>query len=281
MSFRQPPEHGFSAIMVRSTTSLGIGVAFLAAIFLGGTLGLATLVAVVATFAASEFYALSRIERRLPNELFGLSAVAIMPFAAALYGSFGLMTVVAVLVTASLFWSLLFRQVRTVDTAITVFGAVYVGFTLSHLVLIRELPTGVVLLLATVVGVWANDILAYLVGSSLGRHKLAPRISPKKSWEGLAAGTLGTVGVWAGAAFIGSVPIALGDMIALGVVASLAAVVGDLAESRIKRDAGAKDSGSSLPGHGGFLDRFDSLTLVSMATFYALAVVGVTSGRPL
>lgn len=278
MQLRQPPEHGFSALVVRSTTSVVIGAAFLIALLLGGEAGLAVLIAIIAAFAASEFYGLTRIERRLPNEFFGLTAVALMPFVAASWGSFGLMAVVAMLVLASLLWSLFFRQVRTADTAITVFGAVYVGFTLSHLVLIRELHDGVVLALATVVAVWANDILAYLVGSSIGRHKLAPRISPKKSWEGLAAGTLGTLAVWATVSLAGLAAVPLGDALAIGAVASLAAVVGDLAESRVKRDAGAKDSGVLLPGHGGFLDRFDSLILVSMATYYTLVFFGANGG---
>jgi len=281
MRLPQTPERGFSAILVRSATSLVIGVVFLSTIIYGDTLGLAILVAVVATMAASEFYALSRIERRLPNELFGLTAVAIMPFAAASYGSFGLMAVVAGLVVASLLWSLFFRQVRTVDTAITVFGAVYIGFTLSHLVLIRELRSGLVLTLALVMSVWANDIFAYLVGSSLGKHKLAPRISPKKSWEGVAGGTAGTIAVWVILAITTSTGISLRDLVLVSLIASVAAVIGDLAESRIKRDAGAKDSGVTLPGHGGFLDRFDSLIIISMATFYTLALVGVTAGGTL
>lgn len=110
---------------------------------------------------------------------------------------------------------------------------------------------------AFMVVVWANDVFAYLVGVALGRHKMSPHISPHKSWEGFAGGIVGATAVsalvgrfWAG-----------GDMLLwalFGTLVALAAVGGDLTESRLKRAAGVKDSGRSLPGHGGFLDRFDA-----------------------
>lgn len=105
--------------------------------------------------------------------------------------------------------------------------------------------------------VWANDVCAYLVGVVFGRHKMAPRVSPHKSWEGFAGGIAGATVV---AAFAGKF-WAGGDMLlwtVFGLVAALAAVGGDLAESWFKRAAGVKDSGRLLPGHGGLLDRFDA-----------------------
>ncbi len=108
---------------------------------------------------------------------------------------------------------------------------------------------------------WLGDSLAYFVGSSVGRHKMVPAISPAKSWEGFAAGIAGSV---AGAILAGNsgagFPIFL--MMAVGTAGGLAAVAGDLMESAMKRDAGVKDSGSLLPGHGGLLDRFDSILTV-------------------
>ncbi|MDZ4654563.1 MAG: phosphatidate cytidylyltransferase [Coriobacteriia bacterium] len=273
-------EHGLSALVVRTTTAGLLGVAFLGAILFGKYIGLAVVISVVASLAVAEFYALSRRERRLPNELFGWAAVAAMPFAAAVYGNFGLTAVVSALIIASLLWHLMFRQVRAMDTAITVFGAVYVGFTLSHFVLIRQLDAGTELALATIISVWANDSFAYLVGSAIGRHKMAPRISPNKSWEGFIAGTVFTIGVWVAVYFLASTGLSLGSHIMIGITASAAAVVGDLAESRLKREAGVKDSGKGLPGHGGFLDRFDSLTLVSIVTYYMLLFGGATVGGP-
>jgi phosphatidate cytidylyltransferase len=110
---------------------------------------------------------------------------------------------------------------------------------------------------AFMVVVWANDVFAYLVGVSWGRHKMSPRVSPHKSWEGFAGGVAGATVV---SAFIGRFWLG-GDAwlwTAFGLVVSLAAVGGDLVESRFKRAAGVKDSGRLLPGHGGLLDRFDA-----------------------
>ena len=100
-------------------------------------------------------------------------------------------------------WHVFFVRVRTSDTATTVFGAVYTGFLLAYLVLIlRVFDYGMILAFAVVLSVWANDSLAYLVGSTLGRHKMAPRISPKKSWEGFVAGIAGSMIVWVGLAVL-------------------------------------------------------------------------------
>lgn len=266
--------HRLRDFSVRAGTALLIGVAFIGSSVFLGPWGLAIVISVVASAAAAEFFGILRRERRLPNELFGLGAVALMPIAAAARGLEGLTAVVSFIVIASLLWHLSFRQVRASDTAVTVFGVVYVGFTMAHLVLIRQLDAGTELALATVASVWANDTFAYLVGSSLGRHKMAPHISPNKSWEGFAAGTVFTTAVWVAVAFLADTGLSVGWLALVGVAASMAAVVGDLAESRLKREAAIKDSGSLLPGHGGFLDRFDSMILVSIVSYYMLVFAG-------
>ena len=127
------------------------------------------------------------------------------------------------------------------------------------MLIVRDFTVGRDLALAVVLGVWANDSLAYLIGSTLGRHKMMPRISPKKSWEGFVAGALGTIVVWVGlAVFFPRSACRWPLGIATGVVVGASVVIGDLFESRMKREAGVKDSGNALPGHGGFLDRLDS-----------------------
>ena len=113
---------------------------------------------------------------------------------------------------------------------------------------------------------WAGDIGAYYVGRNFGRHRLAPRVSPKKSWEGAAASVVASV-LFAGAYLLRFVPeVSIPTAIALTAAANVAGQLGDLAESAIKRGAGVKDSGGILPGHGGFLDRVDS-------TLFALPVI--------
>ena len=271
---------------IRTVSALVLGVVQIVALVWGGTLWWAFVVACIAVLCASEFYAITRTEHRKPNEIFGLVAVAVMPLATAWYllgagarpdrlsaaqnGVLGMTGVLAALVIAALLWHLVFRQVTTSDTSATVFGVVYVGFTLTHLVLMRELDSGTELVLATLVSVWANDSLAYAIGAPFGRHKLAPNVSPKKSWEGLLAGTIGTIAVWTCLPLVAQTSLPLWWLALTGLAVSVAAVLGDLAESRLKREVGVKDSGRLLPGHGGFLDRFDSMIMVSIVAFYML-----------
>jgi phosphatidate cytidylyltransferase len=110
--------------------------------------------------------------------------------------------------------------------------------------------------------VWISDSAAYFIGKSFGKHKLAPRVSPKKTWEGAVAGFVGGAGgfLLLSLFFLSSLPIM--DSIVIGVIIGTVGQIGDLAESQLKRDAGVKDSSALIPGHGGILDRFDSLLFI-------------------
>jgi len=266
---------GLKDFAVRTASALVLGAVILGVLFFGGVWGLAIATSAIAALCVAELYALARRESRLPNEVFGLAAVAAMPLAAAAYGPAGLTAVVGVLIVASLAWHVLFRQVRLTDTAVTVFGAIYVGFTLAHLVLIRQLDGGTLIALTMIISVWVNDVFAYIVGSAFGRHRLAPSISPNKTVEGLVAGSVATVAVWVLMGLFADLALPAGWLVALGLGASVGGVVGDLAESRIKREAEVKDSGRLLPGHGGFLDRFDGFIVICVVTYYLLVLAGV------
>lgn len=253
----------------RAFTGAAYGAAVLGALW-WGPLPTGVLFGVMAGFAAAEFYAMERRESRLPNEVFGVVAAALMPVSAALWGLPGLSATVTGLIAASLLWHVLFVRVTTADTAETVFGAVYTGFLLAYLVLIRQYEAGLILSVAVVISVWLNDMAAYFVGSMIGRNKLAPHISPKKSWEGFISGTIATIVTWTVVPLVTDAALSLPLAVFTGTAVALAAVVGDLTESRIKREAGVKDSGTSLPGHGGFLDRLDSLILVCLVAYWVL-----------
>jgi phosphatidate cytidylyltransferase len=142
-------------------------------------------------------------------------------------------------------------------------GALYTCFLLGFLILLPR--SGVLALLGIV---WAGDTAAYYAGRAWGRHPLAPTVSPKKTIEGALAGAIGSVivGMMVGWRTLG---VPYGWMAAISFVAAVAAQAGDLFESRLKRKAGVKDSSDRLPGHGGFLDRIDSL-LFAAPTFYVL-----------
>ncbi len=266
------------SLLVRVLTAIVYGVALLAAIWFG-PVPLGVVMGIIAALAAAEFYGITRREHRLPNEIVGVVAAAAMPISAALWGMAGMASVAAALVAASLVWHALVMRSRTADTALTVFGALYTGFALGYVVLIRDFGdagvTGLVLTFAVFISVWANDSLAYFVGSTLGRHKMAPRISPKKSWEGFAGGMVGTLAVWAILPFLQWPTIDVPWSLLTGALVGLAVVIGDLAESRFKREAGVKDSGRWLPGHGGFLDRHDSLILVGVVAYWMLRWGGI------
>ncbi len=271
-------------LMTRIITAVLYATVVLAAVWFG-RYSTGIVFGVMAGIAAAEFYAMERRESRLPNELFGIVAAGFMPVAAAFFGMPGLIAVATALIAASLAWHVLFLRVRTADTAITVFGALYTGFLLAYLVLIiTTYQAGTLLAFVVVVSVWTNDSLAYLLGSMIGRHKMAPRISPKKSWEGFFAGLAGTVIIWVAvptvlprllpeAAYTG---LTMPWAVATGITVGIAVIIGDLAESRMKREAGIKDSGTILPGHGGFLDRLDSLILVCLVAYWMLWWAGVS-----
>jgi len=162
------------------------------------------------------------------------------------------------------------RQNAVAGFATTMLGVAWVGGGLSLLMLLRDIPVdGRLLVYATLLAVFADDTIAFLVGRTVGRHRLAPAISPAKSWEGFLAGTLAGVGVAFFALYEQDV-LTTGEALVLGLVIALAATLGDLFESAVKRDLAAKDSGRLLAGHGGVLDRLDSLLWAGPAAYFTL-----------
>jgi len=156
--------------------------------------------------------------------------------------------------------------------ALTLFGAVFAGWMPAHLALIRDLrPHGEAYAFLTFAAVWAMDTAAYAAGRGFGRHALAPTLSPKKTWEGAAAGFAAAIAVSLAfqkySLYEALTPV---QAILIGAVIGSMGQLSDLAESMVKREAGVKDSGALLPGHGGVFDRFDSYILCAPAVYYAL-----------
>jgi phosphatidate cytidylyltransferase len=153
-----------------------------------------------------------------------------------------------------------------------VLGAAWVSLGLAHLILVRRLEDGQDAILAILLTVFATDTFAYVVGRFAGRHRMTPVMSPGKTWEGFVAGAAAGV---ATAFFLlyetdygGWRPLVVGGALVV------AATIGDLFESLVKRDLGAKDTGRLLLGHGGVLDRIDSLLFAAPAGFYVFLAVG-------
>jgi phosphatidate cytidylyltransferase len=152
----------------------------------------------------------------------------------------------------------------------TIFPVLFVGLALGYVIMLRTVPgeDGTDLILLVLICPIFADTFAYYVGSSIGRHRLAPRLSPKKSWEGAIGGIVGSVlgALLAHLWFYQRLP--LSHAIVIGLVLGAAAILGDLAESLVKRATGVKDSSSLIPGHGGLLDRADSLLFAAPILYY-------------
>ena len=162
------------------------------------------------------------------------------------------------------------RQTATVTMGTTMMGVAWIALGLGHLVLLRDVPEhGRLAVFTVLLAVFADDTAAYLVGRLLGRHKLAPSLSPGKTWEGFLAGTAAAIAV-AFFALYEQDFLTIPESIAFGAAIALASAAGDLFESALKRDLQVKDSGQLLGGHGGMLDRIDSLLFASVAAFYVV-----------
>jgi phosphatidate cytidylyltransferase len=169
-----------------------------------------------------------------------------------------------------LHWLAETRQSATVAIGSTVLGAGWLGLCLGHLLLLRAIPdNGRLATFAVLLAVWAGDIGAFFAGRLIGRHKLAPTLSPGKTWEGFLFGTAATIFV-AFVALYKQDYLSIGESILLGLVIAIAGPVGDLFESALKRDMQVKDTGRLLAAHGGVLDRIDSLLFASVAAYYLL-----------
>jgi len=160
------------------------------------------------------------------------------------------------------------RPSATASVSLTLLGVVWVGGGLGCLMLLRAIPEdGRLVIFTVLLAVFADDTAAYFVGRMIGRHKMAPRISPGKSWEGFVGGTIAAMAVAFFAMYDQGYLTDL-EALALGATVALSSTLGDLFESAIKRDLGVKDSGRVLAGHGGVLDRVDSILWAGPAAFY-------------
>lgn len=263
--------------IVATATGLIVGALVLVCLKAGPAYMLA-LSTVVVTAAAAECYHAFRLARYEPAVLLGLAAVPVGVVVAYLDGPGAIVVVAAVLVMATLCWYLfgLTKRYPLANMAATIGVWAWVGFLGSFAGLLLS-PSlfpdrhGVAYMLGALEATVAYDVGAYAFGSWIGKHHLAPSVSPNKTWEGLIGGSLAAIAVslalvthmapW-------TVPHALG----LGLVVAVFAPLGDFVESMIKRDIGVKDMGTLLPAHGGALDRIDALLFVLPATYFLVVL---------
>jgi len=270
--------------MKRVLTALVLIPLVLLLVFLGPKWLVTLAVAAVAVLAAWEFLGLAQKSGANPPRIAVLIAIPAL-FAGNFEWPDQTLLILGILSLALIVFCTFFRPVEQMmaDASTSIFCLFYVGFTLIALPALREDPDGngaslVTFLLCVV---WAGDTAALYIGKAWGRHKLAPKLSPNKTWEG-------TVASVAGSLLATAILLGLADLLEernlvwlsyhsgdryywffLAVLVNLAAQVGDLAESALKRSVDVKDSGSLLPGHGGVLDRIDALLLAAPVLWYA------------
>lgn len=236
-------------------------------------------IGVLVAIGLTEFFAMARAKKieTWPQAAiaFGVLMVAAASLSADLLDA---ALVVGVIVLA---WGQVLRgQVDLAALSVTLWGLFYVGWMPAHFVLLHHhggpLGAGLVTLLIAIIAL--SDTGAYFVGKNLGRHKLAPKISPNKTWEGsvggVAAAFLGTAAAWYIDRTFAGAPLpgwSFWEYSITGVLLAVAGQIGDLVESMMKRDAGVKDSGNLLPGHGGILDRCDGFLFAGPMLYYLLA----------
>ena len=232
------------------------------------------LAAVGAVLALHEFYVMTRALR--PVLLAGYAGTLATLVGAEWGPEWALAGFLSTFGFAFLFKGLAGVRPTAVSMAATLLGTAWIGLGLAHMIFIREIPEhGVLAAFTVLLAVFAADTVAYAAGRLVGRHRLAPNTSPGKTWEGLIAGTIAAVLVPFFALYEQGF-LDVPQSLLLGGAIAVAAPVGDLFESALKRDAGIKDTGRLLLGHGGVLDRIDAVLFSTVVAFYLLVAFGAT-----
>ena len=226
---------------------------------------------IVILLAVFEFYRMVAQSKGQPFVLIGLLFSAFL-IANAYFGATYTAPVIAGIIILSLIWLILFAdKEHGFDRWVwTLTGILYIGWLSTYFILLRNLggwDSGRGWVIITLFAIFATDTSAYFIGRAFGRHKMAPSISPAKTWEGAAGGFVGGLAATVILALILSVPVDW-KLVLLGCIIPVFSQLGDLAESLFKRGTGVKDAGKLIPGHGGILDRLDSIIFTAVAVYY-------------
>jgi phosphatidate cytidylyltransferase len=251
-----------------------IGIPIVLLFLLLGRVFFLILVLVLVAFMLDEYFSVLKWRGFYPSLVIGVLGGLALVLASFLKGSSGLTAALVTALFVALSWQVLGRH-SLIDTALTMIGILYIALPLSYLTLLYDQEKGWLLVLLVLIATWVSDIAAFLVGVYYGQRKLAPAISPNKSVEGGIAGIF-TPAILMSLIFIlpwmGWLKLSLSGALMLGFIygllIGLVAPLGDLVESVFKREFKIKDTGVIIPGHGGFLDRFDSLIFTSVVSFY-------------
>ncbi|MAT43487.1 MAG: phosphatidate cytidylyltransferase [Anaerolineaceae bacterium] len=250
-----------------------IGVGF---IVLGGWF-FTFFIAVVLAVAAWEYWHLYQLGGYSPNAPVLFASVILLVFFRYLFSFEGSDIILALSIMAAMAFHTLSYELKrehaSIDFGITLGGILYIGWLGSYLISLRMLPDGLWWILLTIPTVGIGDAGAYFIGVRFGKNKMAPRVSPKKSWEGYLGGVLFSIIGGAGLGLLWHTQtdaITLTNGLILGTALGILTPLGDLGESMLKRQFNVKDSSNLLPGHGGFMDRIDSWLWAACISFYTI-----------
>lgn len=229
--------------------------------------------------ALIEFYQLAQKKNCFPDTIFSILIALLLLWDMYLYQALHFVMIISLyVVIISILQLKQTKGSQLMNLSMNLWGVIYLGVLMSFFVAIRELPLkfgleykeGGYWALSILIIFWIGDSVAYFVGSSIGKHKLASRVSPKKTWEGAIGGFISMVIFAVGLKFIFSLNWTLTDALVVGFICGTIGQLSDLIESLFKRDAGIKDSSNILPGHGGLFDRFDVLFLTPPVIYFYL-----------
>jgi phosphatidate cytidylyltransferase len=261
---------------IRLGSGIGLVILSILVLYLGGTVtwAVSLLVSLLGMFELLRVY---RLEKKLPGILAYLATVLYYVFLLLGYQSALLPMAILYLLVLLAAYVITFPKYRDQEISAAFLAFFYVSVMLSYIYQIRILENGGYLIILVFVCSWGNDTLAYAAGVSLGKHKMTPKLSPKKSVEGLIGGILGAgiLGALFGILYskyvyaLDNAPLIFG---LVGAIGAIPAVIGDLAASAIKRNHEIKDYGKLIPGHGGILDRFDSMIFTAPIIYYLVTL---------
>ncbi len=249
-----------------------IGVPILiSAVWYGGVVLLAVTAALMLLGAREMSLIFSRLDLYVPQILVIPGCLFLVIAAYHYKDSYPADAVILLLIVYLVVMVIAYPQFSPLDTAVSFFSTIYVSLII-FLYLLSTLPSGWIWLIIMLFCTWSNDTVAYFVGRGWGRRRIAPELSPGKTVEGALGGVLACIiAAWVAALFYTQLP--LWPVLLLGLIIGVAAQVGDLVESAVKRQAGIKDAGKLIPGHGGILDRFDSMLFTAPLVYYYVSII--------
>jgi len=237
---------------------------------MGSPLLFAGLLSVITILAMLEFYRMALPDRVVESWLAALCGVLFIfvPFAGS--GRLALPALIGIFLSFTLLFLFRIRNIADAarEVAYAILAFIYIPILLMHLIMLRQTPYGVQWLVVIMLIVMTNDSVAFYSGRALGKHRLYPLVSPKKSIEGALGGVLGSIAGTLLAKYTFFPQLTLLDALLTAVFIGILGQTGDLFESLLKRSFGVKDSGTIFPGHGGVLDRLDSIIFAAPATYY-------------